>query len=910
MASQISNERGSLSIAIVSSLNALRNKSKSFWLKLKSKSNDFACSSNCIPPNKSRSRPLQVEVDSPMSVEAYYPIRVEAPVITEDDRFIARIESNRWRPTKPELCIWIICSFYENLCIPIDDLVMYGICLNMFGDVHGMIGARDRVYGLIETMNETLNDLFQMDDVIKLCDKEYDSQYVKLPDSVYNAALMISERYSSILQGNRGMRTWGKDEVYRYENCYVLSLSLSLENISEHPVYWFPKLGILRLTYGKDSQSLPVNFFAEMEELRILILNVPSLTQSLYWLRNLQTLCLEVRKLEDISWIRYLINLEFLTISTVSLIDIPMEMSELINLRFLNLGKMNLAYIPPGVFSRMLKLEELYLPLSFRSWGYRNKEYDGSDESERKMDDYDDEERFYVRLPELEHLPLSALQICIPNVLMLLRRSPFFRNIRRFKILVSNNLQHQEFGNSLMNELQLTGDAYDIREIGVLDLISLTKSLTLTRVRNLKNVMYQLGDDGFPQLKRMFITECDELKCLVDTRKPNLIGLSLFCELNSLHLSMLSNLKEIWHGARPHFRWFENLRRINIRFCHKLKYAFPLSMARGLRQLQSIEILDCNEMEGIFCKNKDDNTSGVYFVEELHLHSLPKLVGFLVQKDYANGEVIDEDAATDDEIVSNYTEEPIIASDGDFLFFPTNDDELISNKQVSCIKNKDIISDTEMYSAFSSKLMKKRLESLVKLKIAFCDELRVIFSFDENYANSAVLNSLKELELHGLRNLLHIWFRVPLEIMAFQNLRILILSECHNSYLLSPRVAELLVQLQKIEISRCEKLENIVLGEYEWEIGAYREEIVFPQLKTLELQYMPNLEIFYSGFSTIELPLLEFLKLNQCNKMKSFCPGPLNTPMLKGVETNGGLYSLMGDLNATMERYMSRENYI
>lgn len=111
-----------------------------------------------------------------------------------------------------------------------------------------------------------------------------------------------------------------------------------------------------------------------------------------------------------------------------------------------------------------------------------------------------------------------------------------------------------------------------------------------------------------------------------------------------------------------------------------------------------------------------------------------------------------------------------------------------------------------MYRAFSSEMMENGLECLKILKIAFCDALRVIFSFEENRATSRVLSSLEVLELHGMRNLVHILFQVPPNIDIFQNLQLLVLSECHNLYVVLPRVAKLIVQLQKIQISRCEKM--------------------------------------------------------------------------------------------------------
>ncbi|XP_065855702.1 uncharacterized protein [Euphorbia lathyris] len=493
---------------------------------------------------------------------------------------------------------------------------------------------------------------------------------------------------------------------------------------------------------------------------------------------------------------------------------------------------------------------------------------------------------------------------------MMCNKSPIIKSIQRFKFFVLNELKCQLFGESSRNELQLTGDICDIKESGIHDLISKTDDLILIRVRNLKNIMYQLEDCEFLQLKKMIITECDEVEYLVDTSE-NRIPDSPFLELRSLHLSMLSNLIEVWNGTSRSlcFRWFLNLREIKIRFCHKLKYVFPLSIGRGLIRLRSIEILDCSEMEGIFYRNEvDDNTNGIYLVEELYLYSLPKFVGFLVQRDCTIEEdrVDTNQSSTTIQIVSNGNG----GCNNDELMCPARKlqqsviQQFVPNKQVSGIKEKDKLSRMEMHSAFAPELMNERLIKLKKLKVAFCDALRVIFCFEENHSTSiGVLNSLEELELYALRNLKHIWFNIPQNIIAFRRLRLLVLSECHNSYLLTISMAKLLVQLQKIQISRCEKMEEIIAAEDAKDV----DNTVFPRLKALELHHMPSLKIFSSVIHAMEFPSLDFLKVNQCNMMEVFSYGSLDTPMLNKVQIDGSSYSLMGDVNATLIRYTNTQ---
>ncbi|XP_065855823.1 disease resistance protein At4g27190-like isoform X2 [Euphorbia lathyris] len=904
----VTDEHGSLSVAIATAANELKNKFNIIWLRLKSKSNDLACSSDCIPLHRHKSK------------------------------FI---------PNEAELCLLICSIFPDDYRIPIEDLVIYGMGLKLFGDVHDMFVAKCGVHHLISLINKVNGDN------IRLGHEEYGThhEYVTMLIGARDFAKSVASSYPLVFHGETVIEKWPQSNLYK--DCY--GLLLVLKKIKEHPLNMeCPKLWLLLLKYKEDSRSIPVDFFERMKELRVLSLDVSSLPQSLSGLKNLRTLRLKVPKFEDMSWIGGLMNLEFLSISTLSLTDIPKEMRQLENLRVLDLRKMNLAYIPVGVLSRMLKLEELYLPLNFRRWGCKAKEeHDDYDECEsRKEDNYDDEEGINARtgeiddrkrtnasLTEILSLSLHALQITIPKASILPKKSQIFKNIQHFKVIVPNYLKYQPFDKDSMNHLQLMGDSSDIKESGICDLMSRTEYLSLTRVRNLKNVIFQLVDNDFPQLKKMIISECDELECVVDTTGKQISPKDncSFWKLDSLHLSMLSNLKEICHGRWTNIQWFPNLSQISIRFCHKLKYVFPLSIVGGLKLLKSIEILDCNEMEGIFNQGEEDDDWLVhYFIEELDLHSLPKLIGLLVQKDNTNNGVhVDTNQSLPtNEIVSNSMEESISTFDGHFQSFSTNestsrltgscikDEELIcppptstssaqllksvSREQISLTKSKDVIGYMEMYGALiPSKLAEKCLQNLRRLKIAFCDAVKVIFLFEENHATSRAFNSLKVLELHGLRNLVHIWFQTPQKIIAFQNLQILILLECHNLYLFSSRVAKLLVQLQKICISRCKMMGEIIVLADGKEV---KDKIVFPQLKLLELQHMHNLRIFCGGSYDIELPLLETLKFNQCNKMKCFSYGSLRTPMLERVQINGSLMKITGDLNETMMRFAENRN--
>lgn len=186
--------------------------------------------------------------------------------------------------------------------------------------------------------------------------------------------------------------------------------------------------------------------------------------------------------------------------------------------------------------------------------------------------------------------------------------------------------------------------------------------------------------------------------------------------------------------------------------------------------------------------------------------------------------------------------------------------------------------------AFPSKLI-EGFPNLENLRVENSDALEVIFSFEglilqEYHTSTGILNSLKELQLSSLSKLMHIWFKIPLEVSAFRNLQVLKIISCDNlTYLFSPYLVKLLVMLQQIEVTSCQRMMEIIAKEdEEEEQEANMNKIVFPQLRSLIFANLPNLKSFYSGTYALELPKLEKLKIRDEN------------------------YPLIGDLNATVKK--------
>jgi hypothetical protein len=93
---------------------------------------------------------------------------------------------------------------------------------------------------------------------------------------------------------------------------------------------------------------------------------------------------------------------------------------------------------------------------------------------------------------------------------------------------------------------------------------------------------------------------------------------------------------------------FGNLRVVKVEHCDKLKFVFSSSIARGLLQLEELEIRECSIMGAIVVKEGEiEDTDMILFpkLRCLALRDLPKLISFLsAQNSFitASGEIISD----------------------------------------------------------------------------------------------------------------------------------------------------------------------------------------------------------------------------------------------------------------------------
>ncbi|XP_068477339.1 uncharacterized protein [Phaseolus vulgaris] len=215
----------------------------------------------------------------------------------------------------------------------------------------------------------------------------------------------------------------------------------------------------------------------------------------------------------------------------------------------------------------------------------------------------------------------------------------------------------------------------------------------------------------------------------------------------------------------------------------------------------------------------------------------------------------------------------------------------------------------------------KQLPNVKKLVVCG-NSVNVIFCL-QRPDNSEHLLQLKELRLESLGQLVSIglensWtepFVKNLEIfeviscsrlknlvsyrVCFSNLICLKVESCDGlSCLFTSSTAQNLPELQRMEIEKCESIEEIVSKEEGEESD--EDKIIFPQLNCLKLNSLSKLIRFYKG--NLSFPLLEELSVTDCHEMETLCAGNVEAIKLSQVTIDEEDIPLKTHVNSTLRK--------
>ncbi|XP_076882162.1 disease resistance protein At4g27190-like [Bidens hawaiensis] len=589
LATKVVKRCAGLPIAVVTVARALRGKSKHAWC-------DALCQLQNPPPRNIKG----------MHKYVYSSLELSYSFLETDEL---------------KSCFLLHSLFKEDVEIPIETLVRYGLGLRLFQYVYKLEAARDRAYALVESL--------------KACCLLLDGkneEYVRMRDVIRDFAILVATSGQTMSLVRHDVQSFGG---HMGEPLTPFSaISLASTNITQLPGGLVcPKLEILLLQFQSDSIQIPGNFFEGMKELKVVsmsdmpILSLPWSVKSLWKMR---TLCLERCKLRDMSSIGELKSLEVLSFVGSNVKRLPEEVGQLTRLRLLDLTDCEeLTTIPPNVLSKLSSLESLNMMNSFVNWSEDKEDMQGNNPS----------------LSELKMLScLRSLEVNILNV-NLIPRDLLLENLIKFKICVGSywlvSLTHR-----YSTALKLRIDEGIIRLPDCITLLLKQAQYLILEYcpHVLKNVLYDMTKEHFQNLRGLELYGNSDIECIVDTVicKPGV----LFPSLEKLEVVSMENLKEICHGHLPATSfsvlqeldlkylpefvclWKEgpegdiclvNLRNVSVHTCHKLQIIFPQHTATDQGLLHYLCIFNCDILPGIFSDNI--TVSG----EEMVKIVLPKL---------------------------------------------------------------------------------------------------------------------------------------------------------------------------------------------------------------------------------------------------------------------------------------------
>ncbi|XP_034698033.1 probable disease resistance protein At4g27220 isoform X2 [Vitis riparia] len=450
-----------------------------------------------------------------------------------------------------------------------------------------------------------------------------------------------------------------------------------------------------------------------------------------------------------------------------------------------------------------------------------------------------------------------------------------------------------------------------------------------------------------------------------------------FPALESLLVQSLHKVKALWHNQLP-ANSFSKLKRLHVTDCDELLNVFPLSVAKVLVQLEDLHICSCEVVEAIVANENEDEATSLFLfprLTSLTLNTLPQLQRFcfgrftsrwpllkeltvwncnkveiLFQEIGLKSELdnkiqqslflVEKVALPGLESLSVDTLDNIRALQPDQLpansfsklrklqvfrckkllnLFPVSvasalvqlEDLQIFSSGVKAIvtnENEDeaaplllfpnltslTLSNLCQLKRFCSGRFSSSWPLLKELEVVDCDKVEILFQQINLeceleplfWVEQEAFLNLEELRLR-LKGTVEIW-RGQFSRVSFSKLSYLKIEECQGiSVVIPSNMVQILHNLEKLEVRMCDSVNEVIQVEIVGNDGheLTDNEIEFTRLKSLTFYHLPNLKIFCSSTRYVfKFPSLETMEVGECHGMEFFCKGVFDAPRLKSVQ--------------------------
>ena len=161
--------------------------------------------------------------------------------------------------------------------------------------------------------------------------------------------------------------------------------------------------------------------------------------------------------------------------------------------------------------------------------------------------------------------------------------------------------------------------------------------------------------------------------------------------------------------------------------------------------------------------------------------------------------------------------------------------------------------------------------NLEEIHVINCKSIKAIFDVQDMRVDMKLPSQhslpLKKLILSQLPNLEYIWNLMSDEFLSLQSLQEVYIYSCEKLKSLFPTsVANHLVML---DVRDCARLVEILV-ENEAALKGETKQFIFHCLISITLRKLPELKYFYNGKHSLEWPMLAYLDIYHCDKLKLF----------------------------------------
>ncbi|KAK7401384.1 hypothetical protein VNO78_12814 [Psophocarpus tetragonolobus] len=515
----------------------------------------------------------------------------------------------------------------------------------------------------------------------------------------------------------------------------------------------------------------------------------------------------------DISFLGDVKKLESLTLHNCSFLELPHDVvRQLTNLRLLDLSECDMKRCPFEVIGRHLKLEELYFADHRSKWEFYN-----------------------------EHAAEFFQKFTVPQTLQRKLKSIFSaclsEGLPQLKELKIENC-------SQLQQIIENREDKKTRNPGSFKLPSLTR-IMLKSCPILGSLFTVSVAETLTSLEELMIEDCHGLKHIL-----------IYGSAHTNKIEIMQND----HDFQSYVLVFPSLKKLSIMRCSLLQYVFPISFARCLGQLETIEIRETPELRHVFgqkihSSHQHQNKFQIDFpvLEKVALHSTPNMIAIFPEKYYATCSSL-QLLAMNDVGVSTIS---------------------INNLMVD-LEASHSDHSSKMDSRTMSMTVKPKLVSVIIENNSLIKEILHLEAFPIN--RQQVTPWIEFLQLVNLPELRYIWTAskhfLSLQAQRLHELHIFNCPKLKAIFFAS--MLRMLPLLKILVVEHCEELEQIIEDddkENENVSNPQSPKVCFSQLKVLLVSNCNNLKHLFFISISHEFPELELLILNQNSQLAQVFEG-------------------------------------